>query len=226
MTRELAIVTGASRGIGRAVALAFAARGFDVALFARTEAALLDVARACRALGVDATIHGCDVADVDAVNTAAASIARTPRVVVNNAGIVHRSPLVETTPEQWRAVIAVNLDATFYVTRAFLPSMLAAKLGRIVNVSSISATLGTARQISYCASKWGVLGFTKALAEELRGSGLQTLSVLPGSTDTDMLKGSGFPPLMQPEDVAKVILYAALEAPDAMNGSSLDVFGP
>ncbi len=226
MTRELAVITGASRGIGRAVALACAREGLDVVLIARTEAALLEVAQACRALDVAASVHACDVADASAVDALARSIDRAPRMVVNNAGIVHRAPLTETTPEEWRAVIAVNLDATFYVTRAFLPSMLTAKRGRIINVSSISATLGTARQISYCASKWGVIGFTKALAEELRGTGLQTLSVLPGSTDTDMLKGSGFPPLMQPEDVAKVVLYAALAAPDAMNGSGLDVFGP
>jgi len=223
---ELAVVTGASRGIGRAIALAFAARGLDVALLARDRTALEEVAAACTALGVEATVHPCDVADVTAVQAEAHRIARTPRVVVNNAGIVHRAPLVETTVEQWRAVLAVNLDATFYVTKAFLEAMLAAKTGRIVNVSSISATFGTARHVSYCASKWGVIGFTKALAEELRETGLQALSVLPGSTDTDMLKGSGFPPQMQPEDIAKVVLYAALDAPAAMNGASLDVFGP
>ena len=223
---ELAVVTGASRGIGRAIALAFAARGLDVALLARDRTALEEVAAACTALGVEATAHPCDVANVAAVHAEARRIARTPRVVVNNAGIVHRAPLVETTVEQWRAVLAVNLDATFYVTKAFLEAMLAAKTGRIVNVSSISATFGTARHVSYCASKWGVVGFTKALAEELRETGLQTLSVLPGSTDTDMLKGSGFPPQMQPEDIAKVVLYAALDAPAAMNGASLDVFGP
>ena len=226
---DVAVITGASRGIGRATALAFALRGIDVALLARDAVALEDVANACRALGVRATTYAGDVTDVDHVHAAGNAIEQAhgaPRVVVNNAGIVHRAPLVSTSVAEWRAVIATNLDATFYVTRSFLESMLAQKRGRIVNVASISATFGTAKHVSYCASKWGVVGFTKALAEELRDTGLQTLSVLPGSTDTAMLAGSGFPPQMQPEEVAQVIVYAALDAPAAMNGASLDVFGP
>ncbi len=223
------VITGASRGIGHATALAFASRGHDVALLARDAAALDAVAVACRALGVQASVHPCDVTDAENVQIASNTIRAvhgTPRVVVNNAGIVHRAPLVATTVERWRAVIATNLDATFYVTHCFLASMLAAGRGRVVNVASISATFGTAKHVSYCASKWGVVGFTKALAEELRDSGVQTLAVLPGSTDTSMLEGSGFPPRMQPDEVAQVIVYAALDAPAAMNGASLDVFGP
>lgn len=223
------VVTGASRGIGRATALAFAQRGFDVALLARSAADLEAVAQACRELGVAAHAHPCDVADPDSVQAASNAIKQAcgaPRAVVNNAGVVHRAPLVETSVAEWRKVVSINLDATFYVTRSLLESMLAAGRGRVVNVASISATFGTAKHVSYCASKWGVVGFTKALAEELRGTGLQTLSVLPGSTDTQMLEGSGFPPQMQPEEVAAVIVYAALDAPAAMNGASLDVFGP
>jgi 3-oxoacyl-[acyl-carrier protein] reductase len=226
---ETIVVTGASRGIGRATALAFAARGFDVALLARSAGDLAQVATACSALGVRAHVHPCDVADPESVQSACNRVLSeggAPRAVVNNAGVVHRAPLVSTSVEQWRHVVSVNLDATFYVTRCFLESMLAVRRGRIINVASISATFGTAKHVSYCASKWGVVGFTKALAEELRETGLQTLSVLPGSTDTQMLEGSGFPPQMQPEEVAAVIAYAALDAPAAMNGASLDVFGP
>jgi 3-oxoacyl-[acyl-carrier protein] reductase len=123
-------------------------------------------------------------------------------------------------------VLGVNLKGTFLVTRALLPAMVPAKRGRIVAVSSISATLGTATQSAYCAAKWGIVGFMKSLAEELRGTGLQALTVLPGSVDTAMLKGSGFAPQMSAEEVAKVVTYAALDAPDAMNGSSVEVFGP
>ena len=226
---ELAVITGASRGIGLAVARGLAARGHDVALLARTAADLEAAATSCRALGVEAWAFPCDVADPDSVQAACDAVlarAGVPRVVVNNAGVVHRAPLVETSVAQWRHVVGVNLDATFYVTRALLEPMLAERRGRIVNVASISSTLGTARQVSYCAAKWGVLGFTKALAEELRETGLQTLAVLPGSTDTEMLVGSGFPPQMQPEEVARVVIYAALDAPAAMNGAGLDVFGP
>jgi 3-oxoacyl-[acyl-carrier protein] reductase len=92
-------------------------------------------------------------------------------------------------------------------------------------VGSISSTLGTAKMSAYCASKWGVVGFMKALAEELRGTGLQTMAILPGSVDTAMLKGSGFAAQMTAEDVAGTIAYAALDAPDALNGSAIEVFG-
>ena len=86
--------------------------------------------------------------------------------------------------------------------------------------------LGTPKQSAYCAAKWGTVGFVKSLAEELRGTGLQAMSVLPGSVDTDMLKGSGFAPAMQPEHVAKTVSFLAFDAPDAKNGSSVECFGP
>ena len=150
----------------------------------------------------------------------------SPRAVVNNAGVVERKNVVEMTLPEWQRVLDINLTGTFLVSRAFLPAMIASKTGRIVSIASISATLGTPRLSAYCASKWGVLGFSKSLAEELRGTGLQALTVLPGSVDTAMLEGSGFPPDMTPEHVANVVVYASLDAPDAMNGSSVEVFGP
>jgi 3-oxoacyl-[acyl-carrier protein] reductase len=149
-----------------------------------------------------------------------------PQIVVNNAGVVRRAHVQTMVEEDWDHVIAVNLKGTFLVTRALLPAMLPAKKGRFVAVSSISATLGTATQSAYCAAKWGIVGFMKSLAEELRGTGLQALTVLPGSVDTEMLKGSGFAPQMSPAEVAKVVTFAAIDAPDAMNGSSVEVFGP
>ena len=98
--------------------------------------------------------------------------------------------------------------------------------GRFIAVASISSTLGTAQQSAYCAAKWGVVGFTKSLAEELRGSGLQAMCVMPGAVDTDMLHGSPFSAQMTPGDVAKIIEFAALDAPAAMNGSAIETFGP
>jgi 3-oxoacyl-[acyl-carrier protein] reductase len=95
-----------------------------------------------------------------------------------------------------------------------------------VTIASISATLGTAGLAAYCASKWGALGFTKSLAEELRGSGLQAIAVLPGTVNTSMAIVGGFAPQMTPEDVARVVVFAALDAPDAMNGASIECFGP
>lgn len=225
---SFAVVTGASRGIGRATALALAARGLDLALLARTETDLGRVVAQASERGIEALSIRCDVSDPEAVGAAAETILRelgTPAVVVNNAGVIHRALVHEMSLDAWRRTLATNLDGAFLVARAFLPGMLAAGRGRIVQVASISATLGTARAAAYCASKWGVVGFTKSLAEELRGTGVATMSVLPGSVDTTMLVGSGFDPRMTPDDVAATIVYAALDAPDAMNGSAIEIFG-
>lgn len=223
-----AIVTGASRGIGRATSLALAARGLDIVLLARSEKDLARVAEEVAALGVEGLPLRCDLSSPEQIQAAidrAIAEFGAPLVVVNNAGLIHRGLVHEMPLDAWREVLDVNLTAPFLVTRAALPSMRQADRGRIIQVASISATLGTARASAYCASKWGVVGFTKSLAEELRGTGLATLSVLPGSVDTAMLAGSGFAPQMTPEDVASPIVYAALDAPHAMNGSSIEIFG-
>ena len=228
---ECAVVTGAGRGIGRAVALALGRRGLALALLARTRSELEETARAIAALGgrgFPAKVIPCDVGDERAVSMACGDVLAAlgaPRVVVNNAGVVHRSRTQDTTAADWDAVLNVNLKGTFLVTRAFLPAMLTRGRGRFVNVASISATVGTAGQAAYNAAKWGVVGFTKSLAEELRGTGLQAMAVLPGAVDTAMLAGSGFAPQMSAEVVAETLVFAALDAPAAMNGSALEIFG-
>jgi 3-oxoacyl-[acyl-carrier protein] reductase len=226
---DLAVVTGASRGIGRASAIAFAKRGVRVALVGRSGSMLEDAAEAARAAGADARPFVCDVAredDVEGMVESVLGAMGTPRVVVNNAGIVRRGkPVDETSPADWDEVIAVNLRGPFLVSRAFLPEMRRAKHGRLVHVASISATIGSPGAASYAASKWGLVGLAKSLAEELRGSGLQSIAVLPGSVDTEMLVGSGFTPQMSADDVAGFIVYAALDAPGALNGSALEMFG-
>jgi 3-oxoacyl-[acyl-carrier protein] reductase len=224
-----ALVTGAGRGIGRAVAVRLAERGMDLALVSRSASELEETRAAIEPLGRRCLVFPCDVSNSDDVEHATKSAVRelgAPRVVVHSAGIVRRALVHETTEEDWDDVIDVNLKGTFLVTHALLPAMLEAKRGRIVAIASISATLGTPRQSAYVASKWGVVGFTKSLAEELRGSGLQALVLMPGSVSTAMLLGSGFPAQMTPEDVAGVAVYAALDAPDAMNGSAIEIFGP
>jgi 3-oxoacyl-[acyl-carrier protein] reductase len=225
----IAVVTGAGRGIGRAIAVDLAKRGCDIALLGRTVESLAEAAEAVIATGRRAVAVACDVADASAVENAAAHVHAdlgVPHVVVPNAGVVHRALVHEMTEAAWDEVVGVNLKGTFLVTRAFLPRMLDLRRGRFVAVASISATLGTARQSAYCAAKWGTVGFVKSLAEELRGTGLQAMCVMPGSVDTDMLKGSGFAPAMQPEDVARTVVFLALDAPAAMNGSSVEIFGP
>jgi 3-oxoacyl-[acyl-carrier protein] reductase len=214
---DLAVITGASRGIGRAAALAFAQRKVSVALLGNHGDRLEQAAAEVRALGVAGRAFACDVASTAAVAQAAEEVLAwqgAPRAVVNNAGIVRRGPLVhETDPEDWDRVVAVNLRGPFLVSRAFLPAMLAAKRGRFVHVASISATIGSPGAASYAASK------------ELRGTGLQSVAILPGSVDTDMLAGSGFTPQMSPDDVASMIVHAALDAPDALTGSAVEMFG-
>ena len=225
----IAVVSGAGRGIGRAISVDLARRGCDIVLLGRTIESLAGAAEEVVALGRRALAVPCDVADAAAVDAAAVRVLAdlgVPDIVVPNAGVVHRAPVQTMTEEEWDEVIDVNLKGTFLVTRAFLPRMLDLRRGRFVAIGSISSTLGTARQSAYCAAKWGTVGFMKSLAEELRGTGLQAMTVMPGSVDTDMLKGSGFAAVMQPEDVARTVTFLALDAPDAMNASAVEVFGP
>lgn len=225
----IAVVTGAGRGIGRSIALELADRGCDIAVLGRAQDALAATAEEVVRRGRRAVAIPCDMTrpeEVDAATSRVLVDLGVPRVVVSNAGVVHRVSVIEMTEEQWDEVLDVNLKGTFLLTRAFLRPMLAEKRGRFVAIGSISGTMGTPRLAAYCASKWGTVGFVKSLSEELRGTGLQSMCVMPGSVDTDMLRGSGFSPAMQPEDVARIVAWVALEAPDAMNGSCVEAFGP
>src|SRR5690606_15875581 len=120
---------------------------------------------------------------------------------------------------------AVNLRAPFILTRSFLRAMRERGRGHMVFVGSISSTLGTARAAAYCASKWGLVGFVKSLAEELKDTGLMAVAVLPGSVDTRMLEGSGFEPRISPVQVASTLVHYALDAPTAHNGGVIEMFG-
>jgi 3-oxoacyl-[acyl-carrier protein] reductase len=226
---KVAVVTGASRGIGRATALALARRGVDVALLARPSEELDEATADASKLGARAHAIACDVAKEAQVEHAAREVERllgAPTLVVSNAGIVRRGALVhETDAAEWDAVIATNLRGGFLVARAFLPSMLRARRGRFVMVASISATIGCPSAASYAASKWGLVGLMKSLADELRGTGLQAMAILPGSVDTEMLVGSGFEPAMSADEVARAIVQLGLDAPDALSGAAVEMFG-
>lgn len=227
---KVAIVTGASRGIGRATALALAARSIKVALAARTPEPLAAVENEIRDASGLAIAIPTDVADAASVASMVKHASRELGpidLLVNNAGIVARSLVVDTDESTWDDVIDINLKSAFLCTKAVLPEMLERGRGRIVNVSSISGRLGTPELSAYCASKWGLIGFTKATAEETRGSGVHLFSVCPGSVNTEMLQQGrpGAKPDMEPEDVSDVIVFLATDAPEAMTGSAVDVFG-
>lgn len=224
----MALVTGASRGIGAAIALELAEAGADLVLCSTQdggcEPALREaMARGRRAIGLTADVAS--RADCDRLVRAAEEVFGRVDCLVNNAGIVRRAPAAQTSDDDFDRVLAVNLHAPFYLARRVLRGMVERRFGRIVNVSSISSRMGTPRMVSYCASKWGLNGLTQALAAELKGTGVTVTAVLPGSVDTDMLKGSGFEPDMTPREVASVVRYLLAEAPEAMTGSLVEVFG-
>jgi NAD(P)-dependent dehydrogenase (short-subunit alcohol dehydrogenase family) len=224
----VAMVTGASRGIGGAIARALSSIGLDLVLTSTKKGGTKTTADECRANGVEVLELAHDAGssrDADRVVKAALARFGQVDVLVNNAGIVIRKPVAKMTDADFDRQLAVNLSGPFYLARRLLPGMVKRGLGRIINVSSISATLGTAQHTGYCASKWGLDGFTKALAEETRGTGVLVVSVLPGSVDTQMLAGSGFPAVMAPWEIADVIRYLCLEAPLALNGGRVEVFG-
>lgn len=224
-----AVVTGASRGIGRAIALSLARAGFEVALLARDKAALDAVVSEIARAGGKAAGHECDVADPAAVERAA-SIVRTSmppvRTIVNNAGAVIRKATVLLEDAEWRRVMAVNVDGTFHVTRAFLPELVK-QGGRIINIASRAGREGTPMLSAYCAAKHAVVGFTRSLAEELRTAKVCVNAVCPGSVDTSMLREGipGAEPDMTPDDIARTVLFLATTAPDALTGTCIDVFG-
>ncbi|MBA2538004.1 MAG: SDR family oxidoreductase [Deltaproteobacteria bacterium] len=224
-----AVVTGASRGIGRAIALRLAGAGADVALWARDKQALDEVAAEILAAGGKAVAMVCNVADAAAVERAAGNVcnAMPPvRTIVNNAGAVIRKATAEIEDAEWRQVMAVNLDGTFYVTRAFLPQLTKVG-GRVINISSIAGREGTPLLAAYCAAKHGIIGLTRSLAEELRTAKVSVNAICPGSVDTAMLR-EGMPharPDMTPDDIARTALFLATDAPAALTGTCIDVFG-
>lgn len=221
-----AVVTGASRGVGRATALALASRSVPLVLVGRPSLALEQTAAECRT-NVACHVVSCDLTDPAQIErAAAASLAFGPvEVLVNNAGVAVRALLGDVTLPSYVAQMNTNLLAPVWLTRALLPSMLERGRGRVINVASISSTLGTAGQIVYNASKWGLIGFTKSLAAEISDTGLMTVAVLPGSIDTDMLKGSPFPARMTAQEVASTLVHYALDASLAHNGASIEMFG-
>lgn len=225
---SVAVVTGTSRGIGRAVALTLAEAGFNLALVGRSSEAQRETEELLRSRSAIWRHFACDLAvgaEVERAARALLDVYGTPEVLIHNAGIIERALVTELDDASWQRHLDVNLTAPFRLTRALLPGMLKRRQGRVLHVASISAVCGTRAQSAYNASKWGMVGFMKCLAEELADTGLMTCAVLPGAVDTDMLAGSDFPPRMTAQDVARTLLYFATEAPLAHNGAVVEMFG-
>lgn len=237
---EVAVVTGGTRGIGRAVAERLAAQGATVvATYHEDDEAAEQTAAALAEFPAETTVDQFDVADYDAVAATFETVAEQygpPTVLVNNAGTMDNGLLLRMSPEQWRRVVDVNLTGTFYCTREAARQMLRSddRGGRIVNVASVAAQRGWAGQANYAASKAGVLGLTRAAARELGGKDIRVNAVAPGYTDTNMLDESvahesavetdtASGRVATPEEVADVICFLASDAASYVNGEVVRV---
>ena len=189
-SRRVALVTGASRGIGRAVAEGLAADGFDLALvYAGNEAAAAEAVAACEAAGATARAYRCDVADPDAVKATVDAVLSdfgSVWALVNNAGVTRDGLLVRMSDEDFSRVIDVNLKGAFNTTRALARSFMRQRGGRIVNMASVVGIMGNAGQANYAASKAGLIGLTKSVARELAPRGVTVNAIAPGFVETDM----------------------------------------
>jgi 3-oxoacyl-[acyl-carrier protein] reductase len=189
LTSQIAVVTGAGRGIGRAIALKFASEGADVVVVSRTQENSEKVAAEIRALGRKAWAFAVDVANANAVTAAAEKIladAGKVDILVNNAGVTRDGLLMRMSDADWDLVLNTNLKGAFLVTKAFSRAMIKARTGRIINISSVIGLIGNAGQCNYAASKAGLIGFTQSCAKELAGRGITVNAIAPGFIQTDM----------------------------------------
>jgi NAD(P)-dependent dehydrogenase (short-subunit alcohol dehydrogenase family) len=250
---RVAFITGGGRGIGRAIALAFARQGADVCLVARTEGEVARVAAEVKAeCGVKAFSFSCDVSKSEEVARTFAlaheGFGRAPDILVNNAGIAESAPLAKTSDELWQRHLDINLSGTFYCTRAALPAMIARGWGRVINVASIAGKTGAPYIAAYTASKHGVVGLTRCAAMEVAAKGITVNAICPGYVETDMAahavsnitaytgktteearlileRMSPQNRLVTPEEVAAVALLLASEEGRGINGQALNIDG-
>jgi 3-oxoacyl-[acyl-carrier protein] reductase len=216
---KIAIVTGAGRGIGQAVALALARSGCRIALAARTGEQLVAVQEEIRRMGAEAISVPTDLTRDDEI---AALVDRTLKdwstidILINNAGWGKKAPITKASPEDWDQTFRVNLRAPMILTRLVLPTLMAKESGAVINIGSISGKSGEANSSAYAASKFGLIGFTQSLYEEVREHGIKAAVILPGFVDTPLI-----PPnrhldqskMIPPEDIAEAVLFVLRSSP-------------
>ena len=235
---KVALVTGASRGIGRAIALELAARGAIVVGTATTEAGAAGITEALAAQGGRGVVlNVTDAAACDALTDALAKESGGPHILVNNAGITRDNLSMRMKDDEWDAVITTNLTAVARLSRAVLRGMMKAKHGRIINITSVVGSAGNAGQMNYAAAKAGVAGMSRALAREIGSRNITVNCVAPGFIDTDMTKALNeqqVAALLQqipagrfglPEDIAAAVAFLASGEASYITGSTLHVNG-
>ena len=210
---QVALVTGASRGIGRAIALALASRGFQVACLARDLEQLEHTVHACEAVGGVAIAIPVDLADTARVERELERVYEAfggVDVLVNNAGILESGPIHEVDPERSRRVMEVNLLSVMHLTSQVSKKMVEAEAGAIINIASIAGKLSSGGGHSYTASKHGMVGFSGAVFEDLRSFGIKVCAICPGFVNTGMVNATpGLSPqrMIQPGDIADAVLF-------------------
>ena len=237
---EVALVTGASRGIGHGIALALAARGATVVGTATGSSGVATIDAAIKAAGATGRGIALDVADGAACDAAVADIEShegAVTILVNNAGITRDTLLLRMKPEDWDAVIATNLGSVFRLSKAVLRGMMKARKGRIINIASVVGLIGNPGQANYCAAKAGIGGFTRSLAKEVASRGITVNVVAPGFIDTDMTKSlpeaqrealAAQIPLGRlgtPADIAEAVCFLAGPGANWITGETLNVNG-
>lgn len=244
LTGQVAIVTGASRGLGRAMAIALGANGAKVACVARNAEKLAETVAAIQAAGGEATSYACDVNDRESVNQVVDSVVETWEkldILVNNAGITRDTLMAQMSDAQWDEVITTNLTGPFLFMRAAYMPMMRKRYGRIINISSVSGLVGNPGQSNYSASKAGLIGVTRTLSRELAKRKITVNAIAPGFIESDMTqdlvdkfgqtvideakKRIPCQRLGVPEEVAAAVLFLASPAASYITGQILAVDG-
>lgn len=229
---KVAIVTGGGRGIGKAIALTFAREGAEVAITARTESEINAVADEIRALGRKAAAVPCDVTQEPSVNAMVEQVIEElgePYILVNNAGVMVVGDVASVEADKWIYGVAVSLTGAFLCSKAVLKYMISRRGGKIINMASRAGKVATPFVSSYSAAKFGLIGLTKSLNEEVKKLGINVNAICPGFVDTKMVRDIGYDKIvediMSAQDIADVALFLASEESRSLMGAELEVYG-